>query len=285
MVNLNFDEIVQIVLKEVMSQLENKSFISKKAVVFFTGNTVGLEECITELEKLKIKGIKLKAVLSKHASQIIDRNIINKIFNMEDIYIDDDLEDSNHIYDEEFDLLIGATLSINSLSKVANGISDTMPTALISKCILNGTKVIISKDNVDFRESSTRKNPYKNIPVPYMNMIKVYLDKLESYGINLVNSDNIFDSIIKNDFNEDSLLKVKSKIDDSNINEIVSSNFKNEFNENDRTLEFKINKKVISSEDISNNSENKKIIIPSNSIITSLAKDLSEDLGIQIIKR
>ncbi|WP_252250625.1 flavoprotein [Clostridium sp. ZBS13] len=282
---MNFDEIVQIVLKEVMSQLENKSFISKKAVVFFTGNTVGLEECITELEKLKIQGIKLKAVLSKHASQIIDRNIINKIFNMEDIYIDDDLEDSNHIYDEEFDLLIGATLSINSLSKVANGISDTMPTALISKCILNGTKVIISKDNVDFRESSTRKNPYKNIPVPYMNMIKGYLDKLESYGINLVNSDNIFDSIIKNDFNEDSLLKVKSKIDDSNINEIVSSNFKNEFNENDRTLEFKINKKVISSEDISNNSENKKIVIPSNSIITSLAKDLSEDLGIQIIKR
>ncbi|KFX60061.1 phosphopantothenate--cysteine ligase [Clostridium botulinum] len=282
---MNFDEIVQIVLKEVMSQLENKSFISKKAVVFFTGNTVGLEECITELEKLKIQGIKLKAVLSKHASQIIDRNIINKIFNMEDIYIDDDLEDSNHIYDEEFDLLIGATLSINSLAKVANGISDTMPTALISKCILNGTKVIISKDNVDFRESSTRKNPYKNIPVPYMNMIKGYLDKLESYGINLVNSDDIFDSIIKNDFNEDSLFKVKFKIDDSNINEIVSSNSKNEFNENDRTLEFKINKKVISSEDISNNSENKKIIIPSNSIITSLAKDLSEDLGIQIIKR
>ncbi|NFF25051.1 phosphopantothenate--cysteine ligase [Clostridium botulinum] len=282
---MNFDEIVQIVLKEVMSQLENKSFISKKAVVFFTGNTVGLEECITELEKLKIQGIKLKAVLSKHASQIIDRNIINKIFNMEDIYIDDDLEDSNHIYDEEFDLLIGATLSINSLAKVANGISDTMPTALISKCILNGTKVIISKDNVDFRESSTRKNPYKNIPVPYMNMIKGYLDKLESYGINLVNSDDIFDSIIKNDFNEDSLLKVKFKIDDSNINEIVSSNSKNEFNENDRTLEFKINKKVISSEDIFNNSENKKIIIPSNSIITSLAKDLSEDLGIQIIKR
>ncbi|WP_259599698.1 flavoprotein [Clostridium botulinum] len=285
MVNLNFDEIVQIVLKEVMSQLENKSFISKKAVVFFTGNTIGLEECITELEKLKIQGIKLKAVLSKHASQIIDRNIINKIFNNEDIYIDGDLEDSNHIYDEEFDLLIGATLSINSLSKVANGISDTMPTALISKCILSGTKVIISKEGVEFRESNIRKNPYKNIPVPYMNMIKGYLDRLESYGIKFVNSENIFDSIIKKDFNEDSLPKVKSKIYDDNINKIVSSNFKNEFNENYKTLEFKINKKVISSEDISNNSGNKKIVIPSNSIITSLAKDLSEELGIQIIKR
>ncbi|HBJ1647087.1 flavoprotein [Clostridium botulinum] len=282
---MNFDEIVQIVLKEVMSQLENKSFISKKAVVFFTGNTVGLEECITELEKLKIQGIKLKAVLSKHASQIIDRNIINKIFNNEDIYIDGDLEDSNHIYDEEFDLLIGATLSINSLSKVANGISDTMPTALISKCILSGTKVIISKEGVEFRESNIRKNPYKNIPVPYMNMIKGYLDRLESYGIKFVNSENIFDSIIKKDFNEDSLPKVKSKIYDDNINKIVSSNFKNEFNENYKTLEFKINKKVISSEDISNNSGNKKIVIPSNSIITSLAKDLSEELGIQIIKR
>ncbi|NFN19829.1 phosphopantothenate--cysteine ligase [Clostridium botulinum] len=282
---MNFDEIVQIVLKEVMSQLENKSFISKKAVVFFTGNTVGLEDCITELEKLKIQGIKLKAVLSKHASQIIDRNIINKIFNNEDIYIDGDLEDSNHIYDEEFDLLIGATLSINSLSKVANGISDTMPTALISKCILNGTKVIISKEGVDFRESNIRKNPYKNIPVPYMNMIKGYLDRLESYGIKFVNSESIFDSIIKKDFNEDILSKVKPKIDDGNINEIVSSNFKNEFNENYKTLEFKINKKVISSEDISNNSGNKKIVIPNNSIITSLAKDLSEELGIQIIKR
>ncbi|NFG24318.1 phosphopantothenate--cysteine ligase [Clostridium botulinum] len=282
---MNFDEIVQIVLKEVMSQLENKSFISKKAVVFFTGNTVGLEECITELEKLKIQGIKLKAVLSKHASQIIDRNIINKVFNNEDIYIDGDLEDSNHIYDEEFDLLIGATLSINSLSKVANGISDTIPTALISKCILSGTKVIISKEGVEFRESNIRKNPYKNIPVPYMNMIKGYLDRLESYGIKFVNSENIFDSIIKKDFNEDILPKVKSKIYDDNINKIVSSNFKNEFNENYKTLEFKINKKVISSEDISNNSGNKKIVIPSNSIITSLAKDLSEELGIQIIKR
>ncbi|WP_252223800.1 MULTISPECIES: flavoprotein [unclassified Clostridium] len=285
MVNLNFDEIVQVVLKEVMFQLENKSFISKKAVVFFTGSTVGLKESITELKKLKTQGIKLKAVLSKHASQMIDSNIINEIFNMEDIYIDDDLEDSNHIYDEEFDLLLGATLSINSLAKVANGISDTMPTALISKCILNGTKVIISKAGVDFRESNIRKNQYKNIPVPYMNMIKGYLDRLESYEIKFINSENIFDYIIKKDFNEDILPKVKSKIDDSNINEIVSSNFKNEFNENDRTLEFKINKKVISSEDISNNSENKKIIIPSNSIITSLAKDLSEDLGIQIIKR
>ncbi len=282
---MNFDEIVQIVLKEVMSQLENKSFISKKAVVFFTGNTIGLEECITELEKLKIQGIKLKAVLSKHASQIIDRNIINKVFNNEDIYIDGDLEDSNHIYDEEFDLLIGATLSINSLSKVANGISDTIPTALISKCILSGTKVIISKEGVEFRESNIRKNPYKNIPVPYMNMIKGYLDRLESYGIKFVNSENIFDSIIKKDFNEDILPKVKSKIYDDNINKIVSSNFKNEFNENYKTLEFKINKKVISSEDISNNSGNKKIVIPSNSIITSLAKDLSEELGIQIIKR
>ncbi|NFG62831.1 phosphopantothenate--cysteine ligase [Clostridium botulinum] len=282
---MNFDEIVQVVLKEVMSQLENKSFRTKKAVVFFTGSTVGLKESITELKKLKTQGIKLKAVLSKYASQIIDPNIINEIFNMEDIYIDDYLEDSNHIYDEEFDLLIGATLSINSLSKVANGISDTMPTALISKCILNGTKVIISKDSVDFRECNTRRNPYKNIPVPYMNMIKGYLDRLESYGIKLVDSDNIFDSIIKNDLKKDSLPKVKSKIDDSNINEIVLSNFKKDFNENHKALEFKINKKVISSEDISNNSGNKKIVISSNSIITALAKDLAEELGIQIIKR
>ncbi|WP_315081394.1 flavoprotein [uncultured Clostridium sp.] len=282
---MNFDEIVQVVLKEVMFQLENKSFRTKKAVVFFTGSTVGLKESITELKKLKTQGIKLKAVLSKHASQIIDRNIINEIFNIEDIYIDGNLEDSNHIYDEEFDLLIGATLSINSLSKVANGISDTMPTALISKCILNGTKVIMSKDSVDFRESSTRKNPYKNIPVPYMNMIKGYLDKLESYGIKLVNSENLVDSVVKKDFSEEILPKVKSKIDDGNINEMVLSDLKNEFNENDRALEFKINKKVISSEEISNNSGNKKIVIPSNSIITALAKDLAEELGIQIIKR
>ncbi|AOR23564.1 phosphopantothenate--cysteine ligase [Clostridium taeniosporum] len=268
---MNFDDIVQVVLKEVMCQLEIKKFKQKEVIVCFTGTNRGLTSIIAELKKLKSKGIRLKAVLSKFASQIIDMDLINKVFSKEDIYIDDALE-VNHIYDKKFDLLIGGTCSINSLAKVANGIGDTLPTALISKCILNGTKIVIAKESFEFN---------KEIPVSYMNMINKNLDKLKSYGIELMNSNNISNLVL----NEQYIINSKLNKDIINANEIISKNLVDKKGIYENNSEIEIYKKVISSEDISNNSKDEKIVVPSNSIITALAQDLADELNIEIIKR
>ena len=135
----------------------------------------------------------MKAVLSEFSLNIIDMNIVNEIFDKEDIYIDGSCENNEAIYEENFDVLIGANLTINTMSKVSLGICDTLPTRLISKCIMNGTEIIAVKDACDLANIEDKKVGYKNIPYAYIDMLKGYLDRLESFGMKLINSKNLFE--------------------------------------------------------------------------------------------
>ncbi|WP_308462435.1 flavoprotein [Clostridium weizhouense] len=280
MKKLNFDELVKVVLKEVMNQIGDKATYknSKKAIVFFTGTPIGVEESIIQVKKLKYRGISFRAVLSEASLNILDMNMINDIFGKENIYVDGNHSNNKKLYEEDFELLIGANLSTNSLAKIANGIGDTLPTALISKCILNGTQIIISKDAIDLK----MLNINGKVPIPYINMIKRYLEMLESYGIELLNSKDLFDFVINNEC-------VRNILESDDVDNKISINnsiYKSQCTDAQETsFKCKISKKVISREDIVSNSESKNIVIPSNAIITALAKDLIDELGIQIIKR
>jgi len=280
--------LIKMITEEVLSKIKNEiNFNNKKILVIFTGSTIGLEESINELKKIKEYGFKMKAVLSEFSLNVIDINILNEIFDKEDIYIDGKFQTNEEIYKENFDLLIGANLTINTLSKVAVGICDTLPTRLISSCIMNGTEIIAVKDGCDLENPERDKIRYKNIPDAFVNMIKGYLDRLESFGIKLINSKNLFEYSTKkvskvdilNDISLNENIKVsKEKIlKEDNIKEIQKVE---KFN----NAQVKIDKKIISREDIALNSKSKKILVPSYAIITSLAKDLCDEMDIQIIK-
>ncbi|SFC18600.1 flavoprotein [Clostridium uliginosum] len=284
---MNLDELVQAVLKEVMAKIDNQIInkSDKKVAVIFTGTTIGLEESIMQIRELKNHGVNMTAVLSQAALNVIDMNVINDIFNLEDIYIDGKCQDNKVIYNEEFDLIICANLSINSIAKIATGISDTLPTAFISKCIINGTKIIVSKNAADLDNLKKSDNSYKKIPIAYINMIKGYLDKLESYGIKLINSIDLFDYAMQDNSEENESIKIKDRIVPKINNENNMASEINSIQTEEISSEYELNKKIISKEDIALNSENKKIVVPSYSIITALARDLADEIGIQIIKR
>ena len=281
--------LIKMITEEVLSKIENKSNVNyKKVLVIFTGSTIGLEESISQLKKIKKYGFKMKAVVSEYSLNIIDMNIVNEIFDKEDIYIDGKSQNNETIYNENFDLLIGANLTINTMSKVSLGICDTLPTRLISKCIMNGTEIIAVKDACDLANLEDEKVGYKNIPYAYLDMLKGYLDRLESFGMKLINSKNLFEyatnKVSKVDIVNSLSHNENVKVDRPKIVERDSVK-KTLKIENYNNAEVEIDKKIISREDIALNSKSKKIIVSSYAIITALAKDLCDEMKIKIIKR
>lgn len=258
---MNFEEIVRMVVKEV---LERVSGLGKNAVVIFTGEKIGFEESISQIQQLKKEGWTMKAVLSKTAFDVLDYKIINEVFESENIFIDGNMDDKRELCFKEFDVVLIPTITINTLSKVALGISDTLETKIISKAIMKGTKTIVAKDSFDLEN----KLEYRKIPNSYKNMIKGHLDTIRSYGIELVDSKDLYKCSKKA---TQSML-----LDEENI---VSPTVE------EKHQTYDIEKNVISREDICLNISKNNIVIPQKAIITALAKDLAQESGIKIIKR
>ena len=61
---MDLEMLIKMITKEVLSKIENKiNFNIKSVLVIFTGSTIGLEESICQLKKIKEHGYKMKAVL------------------------------------------------------------------------------------------------------------------------------------------------------------------------------------------------------------------------------
>lgn len=288
---MDLEMLVKMITEEVLLKINGKvNYSNKKVLVIFTGSTMGLEESISALKKMKEYGFKMKAVLSEFSLNIVNMNVLNEIFDIENIYsedynIKDNSREYGEFYNEDFDLLIGANLSLNTVSKVAVGICDTLPTRLICKCIMNGTKIIAVKDACELKKLDGKKAGYNNIPYAFVNMIKGYLDRLESFGIKLINSNNLFEYAtdkvdVLNDLspNGNDKESYQKKLKRDSVQEIIEVG-------NCDNAEVEIDKKIISREDIALNSISKRILIPNYAIITSLAKDLCDELKINLIKR
>ena len=62
---------------------------------------------------------------------------------------------------------------------------------------MNGTEIIAVKDACDLENLDGKEVGYNNIPFAFLNMLKGYLDRLESFGMKLINSNNIFEYATK----------------------------------------------------------------------------------------
>lgn len=258
---MNFDQMIQLIVEEVLKKIQHAP---KKAIVAFTGGDIGFEKSISQLNKLKENGWDLKIVLSSSVERILDIEKIRECFGTNNIFIDGEVLDIKELY-EHMDTLIIPTLTINSAAKISTGIADTLPTQLAARCIMNGTPVIAVKDACDLNNTSRAKLGYNRFPNTYFEMIKGHIDRIESYGVKLIDIENLYNYAM-------------------NINK-ASINNENELKERAYDSECILNKKIISREDIVINSMKNKIIIPQNAIITSLAKDVALEKGVEIIKR
>lgn len=247
---MNFDKMIASIVEEVLRRLKKSP---KKALIIFTGGTIGFNESIQQIRKLLEDGWNLKVLLSKSAEFVLTSKLIKEQLKIEDIYLESEVTDIKALY-TGIDLLIIPVLTINTAAKIALGISDTLATYIVSCGIMKGIPIVAAKDACDLKNSTRLSLGYDKTPAVYLNKINSYLNTLEEYGIKLVDSNELYDAVVHNT---------------------------NQFEFQSNIL----NKRVITTEDIIKaKQKNEEIIVPEDAIVTLLAYDVAEEMGVKIVR-
>lgn len=268
--------IIEYIVQRVIEKLQDRN---KRAIVLFTGATIGFKQSIESLNKLKKDGWKFDVILSNGARNVLGEELIKKSLNIETVMTEDNKIDIRSLLNDN-SLIIVPSLTVNSASKVANCISDTIVTNIISKGLISGKKIIASI-NACCIDNEERKAIYNDHTTQaYKNKLRNHLETIKSYGVILTTSENLAHKVNSTMFKNNDF---KSKeINSTNTNLKTSS--KTSYDTHQNLDSIKINEKVVSREAIFENRRYKTIIVGSKSLITDLARDEAEKYKIKLIK-
>lgn len=272
--NLIQNALIEYIVNKVIEKLEQRQ---KTALVLFTGASIGFRQSIESLNKLQQNGWQFKVVISKAAEDVLTEDLIKKSLNIESIIKEDDKPDIKELLDQN-NLIIIPSLTINTASKIANCISDTLITNIVSKAMMSGKKIIASL-NACCIENEERKSIYgDNVSLAYKNKLKNNLETIKSYEIELTTSENLFykvEKYSKKNLNTNNLVINNQSKDNKKTIDLKQPQDKN-------SLYIKLDKKVISRADVYENRGYNYIFVDKGSLITDLAKEEAKKLNLKI---
>lgn len=272
--NLIQNALIEYIVNKVIEKLEQRQ---KTALVLFTGASIGFRQSIESLNKLQQNGWQFKVVISKAAEDVLTEDLIKKSLNIESVIKEDDKPDIKELLDQN-NLIIIPSLTINTASKIANCISDTLITNIVSKAMMSGKKIITSL-NACCIENEERKSIYgDNVSLAYKNKLKNNLETIKSYEIELTTSENLFykvEKYSKKNLNTNNLVINNQSKDNKKTIDLKQPQDKN-------SLYIKLDKKVISRADVYENRGYNYIFVDKGSLITDLAKEEAKKLNLKI---
>ena len=272
--NLIQNALIEYIVNKVIEKLEQRQ---KTALVLFTGASIGFRQAIESLNKLQQNGWQFKVVISKAAEEVLTEDLIKKSLNIENVIKEDDKPDIKELLDQN-NLIIIPSLTINTASKIANCISDTLITNIVSKAMMSGKKIIASL-NACCIENEERKSIYgDNVSLAYKNKLKNNLETIKSYEIELTTSENLFykvEKYSKKNLNTNNLVINNQSKDNKKTIDLKQPQDKN-------SLYIKLDKKVISRADVYENRGYNYIFVDKGSLITDLAKEEAKKLNLKI---
>ena len=272
--NLIQNALIEYIVNKVIEKLEQRQ---KTALVLFTGASIGFRQSIESLNKLQQNGWQFKVVISKAAEEVLTEDLIKKSLNIENVIKEDDKPDIKELLDQN-NLIIIPSLTINTASKIANCISDTLITNIVSKAMMSGKKIIASL-NACCIENEERKSIYgDNVSLAYKNKLKNNLETIKSYEIELTTSENLFYKVEK--YSKKNLNTNNLVINNQSKNNKKTIDLKQPQDKN--SLYIKLDKKVISRADVYENRGYNYIFVDKGSLITDLAKEEAKKLNLKI---
>ena len=190
---MDSEKLVRLVTAEVLRQLKQSTDFMPgplagpvhKALVIFTGGTIGLEPGLDELRKLQAAQTELTIVLSAAAETIIGSNWVKeklgsdvKVITAQAAYPGDVLRAA--------DVVLVPVLTQNTAAKLAWAFADTMVSTLILQALMLGKPVIAAANAADPLDGwRVKKNMDKAVPA-FTEALQGNLKQLKIYGIQLV---------------------------------------------------------------------------------------------------
>lgn len=277
------DALIKYIVDKVVEKLLQRE---KTALVLFTGASIGFSQSISSLNQLQNVGWKFQVVLSKAAENVMTPELIKTSLNIDKVIVEDDMVDVKTLLDNN-NLVIIPSLTINSAAKIANGISDTLITNIVTKSLVSGKKIIASI-NACCVDNKERLSIYgDHMTTAYKNVLRGNLEKIKDFGVTLTTSENLFYKVEKkknlsNKNIVDKDIKEKDKPQQKSNSKENMCNIKDDKKGENYKI---IDKQLISRSDIYENKNCSKILINKNSLITGLAIDEAKRFNIDIIKQ
>lgn len=263
------DYVVQEVVKRYLDR-------SKKALVLFSGALIGIQEAYDCLNQLKSEGWSLTVAMSQSAKEIISENIIREKIGPDAIYAEGSPVDYRKLV-EECNYVIIPCLTINTTAKVANGISDNLLTRIISRSMIVGKPIVAAIDGC-CPDNAVRAKMGFHVTEAYKVRLRKNLEALRDYGIVLTSSKNLAQKVNQVlsgsfSFSNTHMTKTEAKDDQKKVKAQPLAGGT-----------VRLDKNVISRNDILLNRQYKTIIVGKRSNVTALAQDEAYKYGIQIVK-
>lgn len=268
------DMLIQKIVDEVIKRIKNQP---KKAVVFFTGATIGFKESMDSLLKLQKDGWQLKVVLSDDGMKVLNPVAIQKELNLDVIYHSGNIKSQKELYGSA-DMFVIATMSVNTAAKLAVGITDTVLLSLINHGFMAGTPVVAAVNACNPDDPQRASLGMGKSSPKYREMLINNIETLREFGMKLVSGKDLYATCVGGTPTEaNDLIVEKTAIPIEKgpvVNQIVSVN----------NSECVIDKNVISRVDILKARGSNRVKIPAGSILTGYAAEAAKEFGLQIIR-
>lgn len=265
------DYVVQEVVKRYLAR-------SKKALVLFSGALIGIQEAYDGLKALKEDGWSLTVAMSQSAREIISEKTIEEKIGPDAIYAEGNPVDYRKLV-EECNYVIVPTLTINTTAKVANAINDNLLTNIIYRAMSVGKPIVAAIDGCCPDNEVRAKMGFK-VTEAYKAKLRSNLEALQSYGIVLTSAKNLSNKVNKvlaGSFHFPAVQKTEPKKTAETCSCTVAA-------KPEKGGTVRLNKNVISRNDILLNRQYKTIIVAKRANVTALAQDEAYRYGIEIVK-
>lgn len=268
------DLLIQKIVDEVIRRIKNQP---KKAVVFFTGATIGFKESMDSLLKLQKDGWQLKVVLSDDGMKVLNPAAIQKELNLDVIYHSGNIKSQKELY-ETANMLVIATMSVNTAAKLAVGITDTVLLSIVNHGFMAGTPVVAAKNACDPDDHQRAAIGMGKSSPRYREMLNNNIETLRGFGMKVVSGKDLYATCVGGTPTEaNDIIVEKAAIPEKKEPVMTQTNSSNK-------NECVIDKNVISRVDILKAQGSDVVRIPAGSILTGYAADAAKEFGLRIIR-
>lgn len=268
------DVLIQKIVDEVVRRINNQP---KNAVVFFTGAKIGFQESMDSLLKLQKDGWQLKVVLSDDGMKVLDPDAIQKELNLDVIYHSGNIKNQKELY-ETANMLVIATMSVNTAAKLAVGITDTVLLSIVNHGFMAGIPVVAAKNACDPDDPQRAAIGMGKSSPKYRQMLNNNIETLRDFGMKVVSGKDLYATCVGGTPTEANDLIVEKAAVPEKKEPVL----------NQTSLSNKgvcvIDKNVISRVDILKAQGSDVVKIPTGSILTGYAADAAKEFGLQIIR-
>lgn len=235
---------------------------SDKALVVFNGSNIELGDKLKEIKLLKDQGVSISVAFSFMGDKIVEENKIIEYLNPDRVYKEADILELKSIA-ARYSYIVAPTLTISTMSKVAQGFIDNFISNVIWTFLYLGKEVYI-----DFTSTENYLGEKCNNPQIEKVIAKQTL-AIKDLGAREIRSGKYIDIILDNTYKKklDFNLALNTSVRPSTYMPSVSKN----------------SKKIFTGRDIEELARaNGSITIEKGAILTPLAKDKLKDLGISV---